>query len=133
MTRKTILMLQSQTTNQPTAPQGRDTEHQQSHDSNNNNQSNVTISFFLCEMVANLEKALHCKHSQDIVSGHCRPTNETPFKWRFVGGSIVARCYTLSTCACITFFSFLAVMERSGLVVECLTRDRRARVPASPA
>ena len=26
-------------------------------------------------------------------SGHCRPTSETPFEWRFAGGPKVARLY----------------------------------------
>ena len=31
------------------------------------------------------------KPSQHAVSGHHRPSSETPFKWRFAGGPIVAR------------------------------------------
>ena len=29
--------------------------------------------------------------SQQTVTGHYRPASETPFKWRFAGGPIVAR------------------------------------------
>ena len=41
------------------------------------------------------------KHAQNIRSklieaGHYRPASETPFKWRFTGGLIVARYCMLS-------------------------------------
>ena len=38
-----------------------------------------------CPVVSGLEA------TQRTVSGHHRPTSETPFEWRFAGGPIVAR------------------------------------------
>ena len=31
-----------------------------------------------------------------VKSGHCRPVSETPSKWRFAGGPIVARDWMLT-------------------------------------
>ena len=37
-----------------------------------------------------------CKPSQHPILGHYQPASETPFRWRFAGGPIVARFYVLS-------------------------------------
>ena len=31
-------------------------------------------------------------------SGHYRPTSETPFKWRFAGGPMMAHFYMVTVC-----------------------------------
>ena len=35
----------------------------------------------------------HQLPSQQIAMGHYQPANETPIKWRFAGGPILARFY----------------------------------------
>ena len=35
--------------------------------------------------------------TQPALSDLCRPASETPFKWRFAGGSTVARFYTVNS------------------------------------
>ena len=66
---------------------------------------------------------------------HYRPTCETPPKWRFAGGPILAHLYCylrFGSCNNTGLLSFLLTpnkWERSGSVVECLTRDRRAARP----
>ena len=40
-----------------------------------------------------------CHGSKHLKAGHLRPASETPFEWRFAGGSMVARhCMLLSKC-----------------------------------
>ena len=39
---------------------------------------------------------LLCNPSQHTISGQNRATSETPFEWRFVGGSIVTCFYMLT-------------------------------------
>ena len=42
-------------------------------------------------MISAITEYMYCKYdiSEYYNAGHHRPANETPFKWRFAGGSIV--------------------------------------------
>ena len=46
-----------------------------------------------------VQTALKCTHpSKQLIPGHHQPTSETPFKWRFIDGQIVARsCMLIGT------------------------------------
>ena len=43
------------------------------------------------------DQTLHLQEpGHHTMSGHYRPTSQTPFEWRFAGGPIVARFYMLT-------------------------------------
>ena len=57
-----------------------------------------------------------------IVSGHSRTVSETPYKWRFAGGPIVALCYML-TGNCIY------TLQNIEKLLICMTKTKMGSSP----
>ena len=72
-----------------------------------NNTEETAPQAFFTPISARVAFVLIIQTSQKRVeAGHDRPASETPFKWRFAGGPIVARdCILTEICVCFMTFS----------------------------